>query len=187
MRFRTFTNPARAFSLLELIVSIGLFTIVVTIAASAYLSLISLNRKAQATNDVSSNLAFVMESISRSIRTGSSYDCGGGGGELNCWASGSTVFSFTNEDGQTVTYLRKSNGTVGVCVSGTCTDSSANSITDPRISISSLRFYVEGVGFGDGTQPRVLIALTGTITPDPRSAPVSFSIQTSATQRLLEL
>lgn len=178
---------ARGFSLLELIVSVGLFMIVVTIAASAYLSLISLNRKAQATNDVSSNLAFVMESISRSIRTGSSYDCGGGGGTLNCWASGSNTFSFTNEDGQTVTYLRRSNGTVGLCVGTTCTDSSANSITDPRISITSLIFYVEGVGYGDSTQPRVLITLTGSITPDPRTAPVTFTIQTSATQRLLEL
>jgi type IV fimbrial biogenesis protein FimU len=187
MRNPLTTRRTRGFTLLELIVSVGLFMIVVTIAASAYLSLISLNRRAQATNDVSSNLAFVMESVSRSIRTGSAYDCGGGGGTLNCWAGGSSTFSFTNEDGQVTTYLRRSNGTVGVCTGATCTDSSASSITDPRISITSLYFYVEGVGYGDGTQPRVLIALSGSITPDPRTAPVTFTIQTSATQRLLEL
>lgn len=187
MRNHSSTTGERGFSLLELIVSVGLFMIVVTIAASAYLSLISLNRRAQATNDVSSNLAFVMESISRSIRTGSSYDCGGGGGALNCWGGGSNTFSFTNEDAQTVTYLLKTDGTVGVCISATCTDSSASSITDPRVRVTNLAFFVEGVGYGDGMQPRVLITLSGTIQPDPRTAPLSFTIQTSATQRLIEL
>jgi type II secretory pathway pseudopilin PulG len=181
------TTSPRGFTLLELIVSVGLFMIVVTIAASAYLSMISLNRKAMATNDVVSNLSFVMESMSRSIRTGSGYDCGGVGGAANCWSGGSSAFSFTSEDGLATTYLLRSNATVGVCVNTGCSDSAANSITDPRVTITGLTFYVQGVGTGDSTQPRVLITLSGSVRPDPQSDPVTFTIQTSATQRLIEL
>lgn len=175
------------FTLLELIVSVALFMVVITIAASAYLSMISLNRKAQALNDVVSNLSFVMESISRSIRTGTNYDCGGVGGAANCWPSGAQSFSFTNEDGQNVTYLLKSNNTVGICIEIACTDVQASTLTDPRITITNLTFYVQGVGVGDQLQPRVLITLTGTAQPDPQSEPISFSIQTSASQRIIEI
>ena len=177
----------RGYTLLELIVSVALFTIVVTIAISTYLQMISLNRKARATNDLVSNLSYTLESIGRTIRTGKEYDCGGGGGSLNCWPGGSSQFSFTDENGRDVTYILKSGGVVGMCIDSACTDSSASPLTDSRISIESLQFFVQGVGTGDSTQPRVIIAVAGEIVPDPDEAPVSFSIQTSATQRLIEI
>ena len=195
MRYSTYTtskqpSTRQGFTLLELIVSVALFTIVVTIATSAYLKLIELNRKARATNDLVSNLSFVTESIGRSIRTGRDYDCGGIGGSANCWPTGNSTFSFENEDGDTVTYLLKSGGVIGMCVGGSCTNASASPLTDPRITITSLTFYVDGVGTS-GTdaakQPRVIISMSGSITPDTLSAPISFSIQTSATQRIIEI
>jgi len=177
----------KGFTLIELIVSIGLFMIVVTIAMSAYLSLISLDRKARATNELVSNLSFVVDNMARSIRTGTGYDCGGAGGATNC-PSGSSTFKFTNEDNQAVTYLLKSDYTVGSCVGTSgCTSSSATTLTDAQIKITRLTFYTQGVGTGDGVQPRVLFTLTGSITPDSKSDPVTFTIEGAATERLIEI
>lgn len=185
----------RGFTLVELIVSIGLFTIVVTIAMSAYLALISLDRKARATNDLVSNLSFVMESMSRNIRTGTVYACGGYGSGPNCWGGGgSSVFYFVDETPQSVTYRRtvlNGIGGVGVCTGTTvCNDSNATPLTDPRINITNLTFYTDGVGTSAPyatKQPRVLFTVTGTITPDPTSLPITFTIEGGSTERLIEL
>ncbi len=182
-------SQARGFTLLELIVSIGLFTIVVTIAMTAYLSLIALDRKARATNDLVTNLSFTIENMSRNIRTGTGYVCGGFGSGPNCWGgTGSNKFSFVDVQNQQTTYLFTAAGAVASCVgTSICNDISATTLTDPRIRITNLRFYTQGVGTGDGLQPRVLFTISGTITPDARATPVTFTIESSATQRLIEL
>lgn len=181
----------RAFTLVELIVSVGLFSIVIVIAMSAYLSLISLDRKARATNDVMTNLSFVIESMSRSIRTGTNYDCGGAIGTITNCPSGANYFSFVNENNQTDTYLfytSNGKGTIGVCLnSNVCTAGSAATLTDPRINITNFTFYTQGAGTGDSVQPRVIFVVSGTITPDSASAPVSFTIEGGATQRIIDL
>ncbi len=183
-------HSPRGFTLLERIVSIGLFTVVMTIAMSAYLSLISLNRKARATNDVVSNLSYVVESMGRSIRTGTNYDCGGLGGAQNCWDStGSTQFNFTNSNGQTMTYLLQSGGVIGMCPDATSCGN-PQPLTDPRINVTDLHFFVQGVGTTGGDlslQPRVVFTISGSITPEVGAAPVSFSIQSSATERLIDI
>lgn len=185
----------RGFTLVELIVSVALFTIVVTISVGAYLSLISLDRKARATNDLVSNLSFVVGSMARSIRTGTHYQCGSG---TNC-VNGGTYFSFTNESCQSVMYVLKTNGTVGECIGPsdttgqcspsrvTCTDSSAVTLTDPRIQITNLMFYAQGIGLNDGTQPHTTFTLSGSITPDTNTDPVTFTIEGGAAQRIIDL
>lgn len=179
---------ARAFTLVELIVSVGLFSIVVVIAMSAYLALISLDRKARATNDIMTNLSFVMESMSRSIRTGTNYDCGGIGSVADC-LGGSNYFSFVDENGQTDTYLlNTTDGTIRTCQNaGVCTTNSAMVLTDPRIHVTNLTFYTQGAPRGDFYQPRVIFVISGTITPDTTASPISFTIEGGATQRILDL
>lgn len=186
-RART-SQKVHGFTLVELIVSVGLFSIVIVIAMSAYLSLIALDRKARATNDIMTNLSFVTESMSRSIRTGTNYDCGGIGSVANC-PSGSNYFSFVDENGQTDTYLlNTTDGTIRTCQnSSTCTANGATVLTDPRVTVTNLTFYTQGAGTGDGIQPRVVFVMSGSITPDTQSSPVSFTIEGGATQRLIDL
>ena len=181
------TRPVHGFTLIELIVSVGLFSIVIVIAMSAYLSLISLDRKARAVNDVMTNLSFVTENMSRSIRTGTNYDCGGTGAPVptDC-SSGANSFSFTDEDGQTDTYLL-SNGTIKTCLNANaCTGSSATVLTDSRVNITNLMFYTRGATNAT-LQPNVIFTMTGSITPDTQSAPIPFTIEGGATQRVLDL
>lgn len=185
----------KGFTLLELLVSIALFTIVVVIVMAAYVNLISLDRKARATNDLVANLSFVVDSMSRSIRTGKGYSCAGGG---NCSAGG-TYFSFIDEECRSVVYLLRSDSTIGQCVGPqdtgptcspatvSCNASIATPITDPRVTVGTMRFYTQGVGSGDGYQPRVVFTLSGSIKPDSNTAPIVYTIEGAATQRLLDL
>lgn len=183
------THPLqRGFTLVEMIVSLGLFSIVMLVSIGAYLIVVSTDRRARTTNDLSTSLAFAIENMSRTIRTGTDYQCGGTGG-TNCWPTGNSTLTLTSDRGQTVTYLLKSDGTIGQCTSSPCTSSTATSISDPRIAISSLTFFVQGVGTTDQTQPRVTFLVKGSITPDQTASttPVTFSIQSTAAQRLLDI
>ncbi|HWH07410.1 MAG TPA: prepilin-type N-terminal cleavage/methylation domain-containing protein [Candidatus Paceibacterota bacterium] len=186
----------RGYTLLEMMVSIGLFSLVMLLTTAAFLKLISLDRIARGTNDVVNNLSFAIDTMERSIRTGRNYQCGGPGGS-NCWTpqSPGSALTFTDENGRTITFLRKRDGTIGRCafasgVSTTCTIDNAVSLTDPRITIETMSFYVRGVGTAppnDTVQPQVIFTLSGYMRPDANSDTVDFTIQSQATQRLIEL
>jgi len=65
----------RGFTLVELIVSLGIFTAVMFIATGALLSIINVNKKAQAQQSAINNINFALENMARNIRTGSHYIC----------------------------------------------------------------------------------------------------------------
>lgn len=178
----------RGYTLLELIVSVGIFSIIMLIVTSAYLMLIHLDRKARATSDVITNLTFVVESMSREIRTGTNYRCNTTG--TNCTSGGTSFrYSDSRSPSRTITYALQTNaqtqkGQVMVTVdSGTPVTSS---LTDPRVDVNVLTFYVRGVGTADSLPPHVTFVMQGSIEPEPGEI-VEFSLQGSATQRLLEL
>lgn len=70
-------NTQIGFSLVEMIVSLALFSIVVTVAVGALLSLIATNQQLQAEQSVMTNLSFALDSMTREIRTGTHYYCAG--------------------------------------------------------------------------------------------------------------
>lgn len=190
-------NLQRGYTLLEMMISLTLFSLVMVLATGALFAFVSGDRKSRSTNDVTNNLTFAMESMTRSIRTGVNYQCGGQGG-TNCWPTGQGTFSFVDQNGATVTYLKKTDTetgatSIGKCTSTPCTSSNSLALTDPRITIQDMTFYVRGVGGVSGSgadaviQPQVLITVTGYIVPDAKTAPVQFTLQTMATQRLIDL
>lgn len=177
-------NSARGFTLIEMIVSVALFAIVVTAVAGAYINLINIDREARGTNDIVNNLSFALDSMSRAIRTGTNYQCGGPGG-TNCSSTPSSEFTFVNSDGQTVTYLL-SGGEIGQCIGALCTPATATYFTDPRIIVTSLSFYVSGVGTSDALQPRVTFLIHATLKTSSADN-VVFTIQTTATERGIDI
>lgn len=83
---------ARGFTLVELIVSMALFTIVVFITTSAFLSVVDLNKKARITRVVLDNFSVALEQMVRNIRTGDTYRCldaSSGSGRTNEFWNGS--------------------------------------------------------------------------------------------------
>ena len=161
----------RGYTLLELIVSLGLFSIVMLVVMGAYVALISLDRQSRAQNQLAASLSFAVESMARNLRTGTQYDCNSGGSPFNCTGNpGAEKISFLDSQNQVITYIKKNDGSIGQCIgSGSCLDANAVSLTDRRITISSLQFFVRGVGT-TGTdaerQPNVTLVIKGTMTTD---------------------
>lgn len=180
----------RGYTLIELIVAVGLFALVMVLASGAYLIMIGVNRQAQALSTGINNISFALESMTRDIRTGTHYNCAGSG---DC--SGGTSFSIVDATGQNVTYSRS--GSSAVCGGATsgCITKTVNGVTspltDPSIDVSSVVFYAFGtapysVG-QDINQPRVTIIVTGTAAVGPGKTPQAFTVETGATMRGTDL
>jgi len=148
------------------------------LASGAYIMMIGLSRQAQGIATGINNLSFALETMTRDIRTGTNYNCGG----LGDCSSGASVFSFKNESGVTVSYSL-SGSTLQKTV-----DTSQTTLTDPTVTISSLTFYAFGTQAapGDYQQPRVTIIVTGTVTYSAgKTQP--FTVETGATMRGTDL
>ncbi len=170
------------FTLIELMVAIGLFASIMTIAASAYLTMIRVSQQAQAISTGIDNVSFALESMTRDIRSGSAYGCGQ---TPNCpyWSGGSGEFTFTDANGNAITYklasgsIQEQKGISPTWVS----------LTDPSVTITSLVFYVSGVGSysttGDTQQPYVTIIVSGSVPSSPGRAPQPFTVESSAAWR----
>ncbi len=63
------------FTLVEMIVSLAIFSIVVTVSVGALLVLVGTNQQLQGEQSVMTNLSFALDSLTREIRTGSGYYC----------------------------------------------------------------------------------------------------------------
>jgi len=159
------------YTLIELMVAVGLFAVVMMLASGSYIMMIGISRQAQGMASGIDNLSFALETMTRDIRTGYNY-CNG---MVNCTGSS---FSFTNERGKIVTYSLSSSAIQKLV------DSVQSSLTDSSsVKITSLTFYAFGTAPtpADTTQARVTIIIKGTVSPDKN--PQFFTIETSATMR----
>lgn len=86
----------QGFTLIEMIVSLGIFSMIVTMTVGALLVLISGNQQLQGEQNAMTNLAFAIDSMTREIRTGSNYVCVGqpnyaAGGALAIFGDSNTI------------------------------------------------------------------------------------------------
>jgi len=169
-------KKSRGYTLVELIVAVGLFALVMTLVSGAYIVMISLTERAQGTATGIDNLSFALETMTRNIRMGMDYSCNGGG---DCSSGGST-FSFTNSKGVSVTYSLSGN-TIRQTV-----NSLSSILTDPSVTVSSLSFYVSGTTPGDEHQPHVTIIASGSVSSGKGDIEY-FTVETGATMRTPDL
>lgn len=195
----------RGFTLIEMLVSVAVFSMVMVVALGALLSLSEANRKAELLSEATNNFNSAIDSMTRSIRTGSQYhgDCNGGllHTTHDCQATPATLFAYLPNgatlDSQITAYKFSAtgctNGVPGCIMRSQDGGITYSSITSPDIVITSLKFYVVGstVGpqsFGSVTlnvQPKVVILITGYVTVKG-SQTSNFNVQTSVTQRLYD-
>ena len=167
-------SARRGFTLVEMIVSLGLFTIIMFIATSAFLTVVNADRKARSVRVAIDNLNIALEDMSRRIKTGSTYYCGATdtGGTGDCLA-GNTMF-FTSQTGVRMKYT----------LSGNALFRDTNPVTSPEINITGLNFVVSGSAprsTPDAVQPMVVIVIDGTLGVGDTAA--GFKIQTTITER----
>lgn len=186
------SRPSRSggFTLVELLVSVGIFSVVMLIAVGALLTMAEANRKAQALKSVMDNLNFAVESMSRGIRVGTTYHCGVGGlltVPQNC-TGGSDYFAFESAHGDALqgsdqVVYRFNNAAIERSIDG---GGIFTPVTASEVVIEDLDFYVTGAASGDSLQPKVVITIRGYAGVTVRSRS-EFSIQTTVTQRLLDI
>lgn len=190
----------RGFTLIEMIVSLGIFSIVVTTAVGAMLILISTNQQLQSQQNVMTNLSFALDTMTREIRTGHNYycvnsnlirgdtheelgslvrDCPNGnrgvsffeGGNSLTRTIGSRVLYYYDRDEESL-YRRLGN-------------QPAQSIISSGLAITDAQFYVTGTATtNDRVQPTVTIFLAA---QDRNDDSKTYYLQTTVTQRILDI
>jgi type II secretory pathway pseudopilin PulG len=178
----------RGYLLVEMMVSLTIFSIVVTASTGAVLAIITANSKSQTTKSVMDNLSVAVENMSRSIRIGTQYHCFSDvntqvSDDTQCKA-GAMGISFIPQDsiGPTdiVKYYFDSSQNLIMRSRGGAT---AVPLTAPEVKIFAMKFYIYGLK--DTSQmPRVFILINGISGPANNSQQQSnFTMQTSVTQR----
>lgn len=193
------------FSLVELLVSISLFTIVLTMAVACLLVLVEANARAQNMNTVMTNLNFALDSMTREIRTGRSYYCANTSANTNlavdavqdCTTGSAQFLSFV-EGGESITegagspriafrYNTDSNGRG--FIERRVGTGSWFPITSSNINITDMYFYVTDStsAYDDNfIQPSVTIYLEG-YSGEVASAESSFALQTTVAKRVIDI
>ena len=176
------------FTLIELIVSLALFTIILTAALGGLLMVIDANRQAKSIKLVVNNLNLAMEGMSRELRVGRNIcDSDNGSAEpvssCNNTTGADTIY-FTTDQGATSSSFRVADNAVERRI-GASPANDYLQLTGSDVFVDELVFYIRGVGYGDDQQPSALIVLNGhTNQADER---IDFYVQTMVSQRQLEL
>jgi prepilin-type N-terminal cleavage/methylation domain-containing protein len=189
-------NYNRGFTIAEMIVSIGLFTVVAMIATSTLLSIINSNRKAESLKSVMNNLNFAVESMARNLRMGSNYHCGGTMADSDlintedCSSPGDSLIAFKDSNGDPSGYYVPIGGT---SINKMFWDGSSFSdsipLTAPEIVIEKLSFEVNGSTVGDNFQPKIIIIVKGYAKSKDSAMQTksNFNIETMVSQRLMDI
>lgn len=178
----------KGFTLIELMVSVSIFVVVVTISMGSIIGVFDANRKSRSLKTVLNNLNIAVESMSKEMRYGINYHCEGPAtapnapitSPQNCPSPGGSLISFLSSDDVQITYR----------INGTSIEKQVGAgdfiaLTAPEIIIDNLTFYAFGTTVGDILQPRVVIKIDGhSGTTKGRS---DFTLQTLVSQRALDL
>lgn len=186
------TYISRGFTLVEIIVSLGLFSVVVVVALGALLSISDANRRVQKTRAVMDNVNLAMESMGRNIKLGRTYHCdttvlGTPSAVAADCSTGGIYLSFEDQYGsstlstdQAVYYY----DSVNKKIMYKAYDSSyAVALTSGDVTVNSLKFYVTGTTLK--SQPKVHIVLSAVANVGPNMNPVEIDVQTLVSQREL--
>lgn len=180
--------------MIETMIAVSLFLVVVITGMGALLNANLLHHKSQDMSSIIDNLSFILEDMSRNLRTGYNYhciddgnvsdfsphSCSNGGGISFESATGDPV----NNNDQWV-YGIYPDGSIQKSVDG---GTMFVILTPPEIKINTISSSFSVLGAEpppDTRQPFVIIRLVGSITF--KNVVTPFSIQTSVSQRLIDI
>lgn len=173
------------FTLMEMIVSIALFSFVMLAATSVILSVVDANRKTQGLKTTINNLSLAIENMARNLRTGKDYQSADNDG--TCPYPGVNGVMFSDQYGNDTIY-QLNTGAIQVW-GGVSGMQDYFPITSSDISIDRLCFYIYGTDPNDNIQPNIFITVGGVVNVSTAIGAKSkttsrFDIQTFVSQRL---
>ncbi len=198
------------FLLVELIVSVFIFGIVMSISVGALVMALDANKKTQSLKSVLNNLNVVLDTMTKSLATGTYYYCDDRLFEnmphqstLDCAGEHEIMFLAGEDLGDdmekngladdgvkyqfippTVSMGSPVNGYIQRTQlhNGSGVEREDIRLTAPEVNITDMRFYVTGSDPTDNEQPKVLIVIDGEALSGPRGVPTKFTVQTLVTQ-----
>lgn len=189
-------RDARGFTLIELMVSLTVFSIVMVVSIGTLLIMIDSNAKAQALYSSSVNLSFALDSMTRELRTGYKYYCSTATssassplptGRSDCATGTPGVFiAFTRErDGARMGYQLN-----GASLEQKIDSGNWNKITSDDVIINAFEMSVTNTvtvdGGGNGEQPVIDLRVRGYVN-NGLDVDTDFNIQSHIVERRLDL
>lgn len=200
-------TPGSGFTLIEVMIAVGLFTVVMVVGIGAVLNVNTTYKKTQKMRTLIDNMGFIMEDMTRTIRTGSSYI----GGHPQVDSSNGTIIgtvtsttptdfgstqsfasaiSLTSTIDDSVVYaiasvFSNTNGPYGTIFKSTDGGHTYMALSPKEVEIDMTKsgFVVVGADQNDlNNQPRVTIHLEGKI--EYRDDVTPFTLQTTVVSRI---
>lgn len=179
----------RGFTLLEMVISFGIFSVLVVAAIGITLAVSNAQIKSSNVQNILDNIRFSLELITKEMRTGNSYQL-----TSKCAPAGSEI-SFATAIGESRTYfLNSTTGTVMRAkipiTNADCNDTNkVKALTAEEVSVERLNFTeLQGqtAGPADG-QPRTTITMRVRSKSPKIELESSLNLQTTVVQRLRDL
>lgn len=210
MKFTIFSsvkrnNPTQGFTLIEMLVSLSLFTIVIIIAVGTFLTIISGNRVVTSDQAAYDSLVFALDSMTREIRTGTFYVCRSGGNDSifngisatthqNCNGrgagnvhgisiveSGGSITGVTN--GRIAYFYNASEQTIMRKVG----NADAERIVSSSVRVTNAQFFVTGAERLTATNNETIQPTVTIVIRAESDEGGEVKLQTTITQRLLDI
>lgn len=208
LRHKKILRRPRGISLVEILVVLGLFSGVATLALGALFNTQAINNKLIENQSILDNVNLSLQTVTRDIRYGTDFYCSSSvttatTTRRSCdYASGGgTVLSFrsteaTNDDDRVTYYVQ--DGILYKRENPSAGEPSTYQMTAKDIFITHFHLYVDGAYATDPalstdgvsldfSQPRVVLLISGrSNSVRPSTVPATFSIQTTISPRLLD-
>ncbi len=190
-------SKARGFTLIEIMVSVAVFAIIMILGVGALVTVTNSYRISQQQKTAIDSLSFIMENMTRDIRTGTNYYSGSFSGSTDDSNSGSAndgtnvslSFDASDDRGYFI-YYRVESGGVGTLyrkrIKSGLSDQIEPLTSSADMNVTNLRFRVAGTDSApsDTLQPSVWLDIEGELVEDSSR---TFLLQTIVSQRKLDL
>ncbi len=159
-------SSSRGFSLMELLVVLGIFSTVVTASTDIFMMASRAQRKVFALERAQADARFTMEAIAREVRTGTlDYDYYLNNGDLLAQPGPLTVLALRDEQNKPIRFFRSdsacANQLSSPCIAVAIGDGEPAPLTPSGVSVLNLRFYVS-----PATDPNAFDPATGKFAAD---------------------
>lgn len=168
-----YIHSQKGFTLVEMVVSLGVFSLVMVVAMGAFLKITEVNKRAQNIKNAVNNINFTLEAMSRELRTGSEYELSG--------TEQITFIGSYHPSGAPIYHsYRRSNNRIQRGTSLTKPVSTFADMTSAGVNIKTMSFTRT-----DNDYDRVNILIQGEAGSIERLK-TSFEVQTTVSQRLTD-
>ena len=147
-KHKNFSGNQRGFTIMELLVAMGIFLILISIASSGFVSALRTQRELTGLISINDNVNLTLEQMMREIRTG-----------YNFTKISQNELQFINSENKII-YYRFIDGAIERGETDMLTIVTYRKITADNVRIKNFNIEVMGGAAADGYQPRITIAIS---------------------------